>query len=211
MTSIIKNLKNHGRETYAVYYGDEFVLKRPLPTFDEETKNKWLAKQHHTKSIIDEIREVKNPLYNIPSMKFINDEEYQILEERAPGVPLTSDVYNSLTKRQQFEIINSVASFLVDMNELKPVGPTQKYHIKYELKFNRLTSIQATCYTTRTPAKFHLSILPKPDINIYTVIFSHHCKLNWIFTSACMRYIVNYTTKIYTPCPALKTTLCAKL
>ena len=79
MTSIIKNLKNHGRETYAVYYGDEFVLKRPLPTFDEETKNKWLAKQHHTKSIIDEIREVKNPLYNIPSMKFINDEEYQIL------------------------------------------------------------------------------------------------------------------------------------
>lgn len=140
MTSIIKNLKNHGRETYAVYYGDEFVLKRPLPTFDEETKNKWLAKQHHTKSIIDEIREVKNPLYNIPSMKFINDEEYQILEERAPGVPLTSAVYNSLTKRQQFEIINSVASFLVDMNELKPVGPMQKYHIKHELKFNRLTN-----------------------------------------------------------------------
>ena len=38
MADLIKNLKNHGRETYAVYYGDEFVLKRPLPTFNDAAK-----------------------------------------------------------------------------------------------------------------------------------------------------------------------------
>ena len=134
----IKNLKNHGRETYAVYYGDEFVLKRPLPTFNDSSKQAWLNKQHKTKQIIDDIRAIKNPLYNVPAMKYINDDEFQILEERAPGTPLTPDVYNNLSKRQQFEIINSIASFLVDMNELKPIGKIQTHQIRYELKFSRL-------------------------------------------------------------------------
>ena len=136
--SNIKNLKNHGRETYAVYYGDEFVLKRPLPTFNDSSKQAWLNKQHKTKQIIDDIRAIKNPLYNVPAMKYINDDEFQILEERAPGTPLTPDLYNNLSKRQQFEIINSIASFLVDMNELKPIGKIQTHQIRYELKFSRL-------------------------------------------------------------------------
>ena len=134
----IKNLKNHGRETYAVYYGDEFVLKRPLPTFNDSSKQAWLNKQHKTKQIIDDIRAIKNPLYNVPAMKYINNDEFQILEERAPGTPLTPDLYNNLSKRQQFEIINSIASFLVDMNELKPIGKIQTHQIRYELKFSRL-------------------------------------------------------------------------
>lgn len=138
MSDKIKNLKNHGRETYAVYYGDEFVLKRPLPTFNDVAKNAWLAKQHATKKIIDEIRSVGNPLYNVPAMKFVNDDEYQILEERAPGEPLTPSVYARLTRRQQFEIINSLASFLVDMNELKPIGDLEHHKISHELKFSRL-------------------------------------------------------------------------
>lgn len=138
MADLIKNLKNHGRETYAVYYGDEFVLKRPLPTFNDAAKNEWLAKQHKTKSIIDDIRAIDNPVYNIPAMKFINDDEYQILEERAPGEPLTAELYNKLSKRQQFEIINSIANFLVDMNELRPIGDLKLHKIQYELKFSRL-------------------------------------------------------------------------
>ncbi len=63
MANKIKNL-NHGRETYAVYYGDEFVLKRPLPTFGEEVRRKWLEKQHRTKDAIDAIRAIANPVYN---------------------------------------------------------------------------------------------------------------------------------------------------
>ena len=138
MANEIKNLANHGRETYAVYYGDDFVLKRPLPTFNDAAKTSWLAKQHRTKQIIDDIRSINNPLYNVPAMNFINDDEYQILEERAPGEPLTAIVYNNLSKRQQFEIINSVASFLVDMNELKPIGEIQKYKLAKDIKFSRL-------------------------------------------------------------------------
>lgn len=138
MADLIKNLKNHGRETYAVYYGDEFVLKRPLPTFNDAAKTAWLAKQHKTKSIIDDIRAIDNPVYNVPAMKFINDDEYQILEERAPGEPLTAELYNKLSKRQQFEIINSIANFLVDMNELRPIGDLKLHKIQYELKFSRL-------------------------------------------------------------------------
>lgn len=138
MADLIKNLKNHGRETYAVYYGDEFVLKRPLPTFNDAAKSIWLAKQHKTKSIIDDIRAIDNPVYNVPAMKFINDDEYQILEERAPGEPLTAELYNKLSKRQQFEIINSIANFLVDMNELRPIGDLKLHKIQYELKFSRL-------------------------------------------------------------------------
>lgn len=140
MADKLKNLKNHGRETYAVYYGDEFVLKRPLPTTNAAGRAMWLRKQHHTKQIIDEIRTLDNPLYNIPSMKFINDDEYQILEERAPGEPLTANLYAKLTKRQQFEIINSFASFLVDMNELKPIGDIKRHKIADDLKFSRLDS-----------------------------------------------------------------------
>lgn len=131
---------NHGRETYAVYYGDDFVLKRPLPTLSEEKKHEWLAKQHKTKEIIDAIRAVGNPVYNVPSMRFVNDDEYQILEERAPGEPLTQAVYSKLSNRQKFEIINSIGSFLVDMNESKPVKPMENYKISNEIKFNRLDS-----------------------------------------------------------------------
>ncbi len=47
----------HGRETYAVFYGDD-VQKRPLQTFGEDKRRQWLKKQHRTKSIIDEIRGV---------------------------------------------------------------------------------------------------------------------------------------------------------
>lgn len=134
----------HGRETYAVYYGDEFVLKRPLPTFGDDARDAWLAKQHRTKDAIDRIRAVGNPLYNVPAMRFINDDEYQILEERAPGVPLTAEVYRTLSRRQRYEIINSLASFLVDMNESQPIGPAQPHNIASELKFSRLDTFVGT-------------------------------------------------------------------
>ena len=134
----IRKLKHHGRETYAVYYGADFVLKRPLPNMSEAECAKWLQKQHKTKDAIDAIRSVGNPVYNVPEMRFIRDDEYQILEERAPGQPLTNDLYRSLSRRQQYEIINSIGSFLVDMNELKPVGDPILHKISEELKFNRL-------------------------------------------------------------------------
>ncbi len=134
----IRKLKHHGRETYAVYYGDGFVLKRPLPNMSESECAKWLQKQHQTKDAIDAIRAVGNPVYNVPAMVFIRDDEYQILEERAPGQPLTNDLYRTLSRRQQFEIINSIGSFLVDMNELKPVGNPVSHKISDELKFQRL-------------------------------------------------------------------------
>lgn len=134
----IRKLKHHGRETYAVYYGDAFVLKRPLPNMSEDECAKWLKKQHKTKDAIDAIRAVDNPVYNIPSMVYIRDDEYQILEERAPGEPLTYDLYRTLSRRQQYEIINSIGSFLVDMNELKPVGKLVSHKISDEFKFQRL-------------------------------------------------------------------------
>ena len=134
----IRKLKHHGRETYAVYYGDDFVLKRPLPNMSEAEFAKWLEKQHRTKETIDTIRAIGNPVYNVPEMRFIRDDEYQILEERAPGAPLTSDIYRTLSRRQQFEIINSIGSFLVDMNESKPVGEPIVHKISDELKISRL-------------------------------------------------------------------------
>lgn len=134
----IRKLQNHGRETYAVYYGDCFVLKRPLPNFGEEARNRWLAKQHRTKQIIDEIHAVGNPIYNIPKMVYINDDEYQVLEERALGEPLSKELYRSLNRRQQIEIVNSLASFLVDMNELKPTQKVLNHKITSEIKFSRL-------------------------------------------------------------------------
>lgn len=147
----IRKLKHHGRETYAVYYGDDFVLKRPLPNMGESECAKWLDKQHRTKDAIDAIRAVDNPVYNVPEMRFIRDDEYQILEERAPGVPLTSDLYRTLSRRQQFEIINSIGSFLVDMNELKPIGNMVSHKISDELKFQRLDNF----INTKMPNWFH--------------------------------------------------------
>lgn len=130
---------DHGRETYATYYGDRFVLKRPLPIFSEEQKQKWLEKQHQTKETIDAIRSINHTVYNIPNMEFINDEEYQILEERAPGEKLTRELYRGLSKRQQHEIINSIGTFLVDMNELKPAIPEKDHKITSEFKFDVLS------------------------------------------------------------------------
>lgn len=36
----------HGRETFVAYFGDLYVMKRPLPGHD---KDAWLKKQHKTK------------------------------------------------------------------------------------------------------------------------------------------------------------------
>ncbi|MBO7642639.1 MAG: phosphotransferase [Alphaproteobacteria bacterium] len=138
MSETINNLKYHGYETYAVHYGDDFVIKRPLPNKSDAERKKWLEKQHKTQQIINDIRAVGNPFYNVPNMIYVNDDEFQVLEERAPGEPLTAERYNKLTKRQQYEICNSIGSFLVDMNELKPVGEPIHYNLSTELKINRL-------------------------------------------------------------------------
>ncbi len=136
-----ENLINadHGRETKVTYY-DEYILKQPLDNMGEEARKKWLDKQHRTKSVIDEIAAVGNPAYYIPKMIAVNDGDFKALEERAFGYHLTYDLYSKLSERQKFEIINSISSFLVDMNELRPVGSLQKHKIIKELKFNRLDS-----------------------------------------------------------------------
>lgn len=133
-----KKILNHGRETYAVYYGDDFVMKRPLENFSDEQKQKWLEKQHNTQEVIESIRAVKHTVYNVPKMFFINDEEYQILEERAPGIPLTKTLYRDLSKRQQYEIINGIGTFLTDMNELKPATFVAGHKITEEFDFSAL-------------------------------------------------------------------------
>ena len=128
----------HGRESYIVYFGDELIMKRPLPTLNEPAREQWLAKQHRTKDAIDEIYAVGNPRYHIPRMIHIKDDEYQLLEECAPGQHLTPDLFKTLSRRQQYEIIDGIAAFLVDMNELKPIQKIQRHRIADELKFNRL-------------------------------------------------------------------------
>lgn len=134
----------HGRETYIADFGDNFVMKRPLPSFGPAARDEWLSKQQRTKQIIDEIYSVGNPRYNIPRMTFIKYDEYQLLEERAPGEHLTTDLYKSLTRRQQYEIIDSIAAFLVDMNELKPIGEIVSHKISDDLKFSRLDTFANT-------------------------------------------------------------------
>lgn len=133
----------HGRETYVTYY-DSFVLKHPLPTMGDDAQLEWLLKQHRTKDAIDAIYSIGNPAYNIPRMHFINDDEVMALEERAPGLPLTRDLYRTLTRRQQYEIIHSLASFLVDMNESRPVQEPILHQICSELKFSRLETFIKT-------------------------------------------------------------------
>ncbi len=137
MADKLKNLI-HGRETYIADFGADFVMKRPLPTLGDDARQKWLAKQHRTQEVIDEIYNVGNPRYNIPRMRFIKDDEFQLLEERAHGQPLTHELFASVSRRQRYEIIDGIAAFLVDMNELKPIQPLQKHKIASELKFNRL-------------------------------------------------------------------------
>lgn len=137
MTQNINNLI-HGRESYIVYFGDTLIMKRPLPTLSDSARDEWLAKQHRTKDAIDAIHAVDNPRYHIPRMIHIKDDEYQLLEECAPGQHLTKDLYKKLPPRQRHEIIDGIASFLVDMNELKPIGEIQRHKIASELKFNRL-------------------------------------------------------------------------
>jgi hypothetical protein len=113
------------------------VLKRPLPTLSEEAQLKWLEKQHRTKPIIEEIHAKQNPSYNIPRMHFINGDEMQILEERAPGYHLTKEFYRALSGRQKYVIRDGIANFLVDMNELRPAKAPEIHRISDELKFER--------------------------------------------------------------------------
>lgn len=131
----------HGRETYIADFGNGLVMKRPLPQFTQAQKDKWLAKQHRTMEIVNEIKAVQNPVYNIPAMLHIKDDEYQLLEERAHGEPLTAELYATLTARQRYEIIGSLAQFLVDMNELKPADDGIMHKISDELKMHRLENI----------------------------------------------------------------------
>lgn len=137
MSNTLENLI-HGRETYIADFGPGFVMKRPLPTLGDNARNQWLKKQHRTKEIIDAIHAVGNPRYNISRMSFIKDDEYQLLEERAPGEHLTAELFQTLSRRQRYEIIDGIAAFLVDMNELKPIQDIQPHKIAQDIKFNRL-------------------------------------------------------------------------
>jgi hypothetical protein len=137
MTNSTKNLI-HGRETYIADFGQDFVMKRPLPTFGPDKCEAWLHKQHRTKLAIDEIYNIGNPRYNIPRMLYIKNDEFQLLEERAPGMHLTADLFRTLSQRQKYEIIDGIAAFLVDMNELKPIQNINNHKISTELKFDRL-------------------------------------------------------------------------
>lgn len=133
----------HGRETYIADFGPGFVMKRPLPTFGDEARAEWLQKQHKTKAVIDAIYNIGNPRYNIPRMHFIKNDEFQLLEERAPGKPLTAELYKTLSRRQRYEIIDGLAAFLVDMNESKPIQQIELHQIKQDLKFERLNKFVA--------------------------------------------------------------------
>lgn len=128
----------HGRETYIADFGPGFVMKRPLPTSGDEARQTWLEKQHKTKETMDRIHDIGNPRYNIPQMLYIKDDEFQLLEERAPGFHLTADLYKQLSRRQRYEIIDGIASFLVDMNESRPIGDIVSHKISQDLKFKRL-------------------------------------------------------------------------
>ena len=134
----------HGRETYISDFGPKFVMKRPLPTFGDAARDEWLQKQHKTKAIVDNISAIGNPRYNIPQMTYIKDDEYQLLEERAPGEHLTAQLFKSLPQRQRYEIIDGIASFLVDMNELNPIGNVITHKISEDLKFSRLDTFVET-------------------------------------------------------------------
>ena len=131
--------KKHGRETYVEYYGN-FVIKRPLPKLGDEARQLWLMKQHKTKSVTDAVRAIGNPTYNIPEMYFVHDGDMQVLEERAPGEPLTAQLYRKLSKRQQYEVVNSLGQFLVDINESQPIGEIERYRIAGEIKLDRLNN-----------------------------------------------------------------------
>lgn len=158
--SIIYGMKTeikapHGRETYIADFGETLVMKRPLPEFTQFQKDKWLAKQHKTKQIVDDIKALNNPVYNIPAMLHIKDDEYQLLEERAHGEPLTYNLYQSLTGRQRYEIVTSIAHFLVDMNESKPVKEETLHKVSDELKMQRLQKI----IETRMPKWFDVGTI----------------------------------------------------
>lgn len=172
----------HGRETYAVYYGDKFVMKRPLPTLSIAECDKWLDKQHHAMTAINKIRMVENPAYNVPLMHFINDDEYQVLEERAPGRPLSRDLYRALSRRQQYDIINGIANFLVDMHESSPAQTIERHKISDELKMARLSkfirtkmSIWFTKNEIRQMSRIHDQIM---EFEYDTRQVWTHCDLN---------------------------------
>ena len=74
-------------------------------------------------------------------MVYIKDDEYQLLEERAMGEPLNFAFFQSLSPRQRTEIVNGMASFLVDMNELKPVREEVLHNISSELKMEKFGNI----------------------------------------------------------------------
>lgn len=181
MTNSLKNLI-HGRETYIVDFGADFVMKRPLPTLGEDARNQWLKKQHRTKDAIDAIYNVGNPRYNIPRMLFIKDDEYQLLEERAHGEHLTRELFSKVSRRQRYEIIDGIAAFLVDMNELKPIQPIQHHKISSELKFNRLNNFvtnKMSKWFSKDEVSYMSALCERVDAFEYdTRAAWSHCDLN---------------------------------
>lgn len=109
----------HGKESYVVWY-DDYVVKRPLPSFGEPKKMEWLARQERAKKKIDEIVSTKKPgVYNIPRIVGINRDEFAVIEERAFGGHLCCNLYRGLNRSQKYKIIYGIATFISDMNNLR--------------------------------------------------------------------------------------------
>lgn len=178
--------EHHGRETYCTYYGQYYVMKHPLAETDAG-RDRWLKKQERTKTVIDEIANIGNPAYNIPRMYHVSSQEYSVLEERALGYHLTNDLYRKLSPKQKIQIIYGIASFLVDMNELKPVNTDI---IPYEFNHERMKHILQTKLT---------EILPRTEILYLDSIYNTFQQNNFATYCVWSHGDLNTSNIIYDP------------
>jgi len=171
----------HGKESVVEICGDR-VFKSPKEEMSVHKKEVWLSKQYVAKDSLEEIKAKSEThgLYGVPVVLNIDDADCRVTEEFVLGVPLSSEVFACLPKNKQMSVIEGIARFLVDMNELKPINGEDGHRIAEEIKLEELASFidnKMGCFFDSKSVTYMGGLLKRiQDINTYDSqqVWSHN-------------------------------------
>ncbi len=123
----------------------------------------WLADMGRAKSISDQVRALNNPAYNVPRTYISHGKVY---EEIAPGTKMR-DLPKSYTQQNSDWQMPSMAHFINDMSELRPV-----FYIGQNDRVGNMNLYDVNCFLSQTGG-----MLASQDQDLIRSIFMYLCAL----------------------------------
>lgn len=119
-----KDFINTDKPRESIVFADgNYVIKKPTATNKEHIKV-WVNKQKNAKNTVDNLLQKSKYInqYFVPKIiEISNTDTPYVREERVLGQPVTKNFFKKLPLTQQEKLYDSLAAFITDMNQSKPI------------------------------------------------------------------------------------------